>query len=88
MRGETMVVKSEKLSVQLMRWIARFFGIFLVVGFGFGAGSTGVVLTEVEHYKAVTIHTEDLLMGLAAIIGLVGYVLSWWIAKEKTTSDG
>ena len=83
-----MVVKSEKLSVQLMRWIARCFGIFLVVGFAFGAGETAFIYTEIEHHKAVTIHMDDLFMGSVAIIGLVGYVLSWWIAKKETTSDG
>ena len=71
-----------------MRWIARFFGIFLVVGFAFGAGETAFTYTEIGHHKAVTIHIDDLLMGSAAIIGLVGYVLSWWIAKKETTSDG
>ena len=53
--------------VKTLRWIARGFGIILVGSFVGNAFEVGFVITEIDYFKAVTIHLGDLLMILTAV---------------------
>ena len=74
-----MTATNKERLAKTMRLFARIIGLVTVVfGLLFGMSEAGTHITEIEGFKVIALYLQSFLMGLFVIIGLVGYIISWW----------
>ena len=65
------LAKRIRRAARIVGLVAAVLGLILLI-------DQSIDLTEIEGFKVIVLYLQGFLMGLSAIIVLVGYIISWW----------